>query len=162
MDAVDIDKLIEKVYPPSSGPLVLRRLAVDEGHVVGLEELSAAAHGNTPGVWEYANSRECARAISSLVVEIRRRLRQTDLDLDVEAVRKRGYRLVKRKPRRQVTRAETERWRNSIMTRYAALMAEQPDLSISAARDILDAKSRRKLHYWTLYKWVKQHERSAP
>lgn len=162
MDAQEVIELVDKVYPPSSGPLVLRRLAVDEEKVVGLEELAVAAHGNKPDVWEYANSRECARAISSLVVEIRRRLRQTDLDRDIEAVRGRGYRLVKRKPRRQVTRAETKRWRNNIMTRYAALVAEQPGLSLSAARDILDAKSRRKLHYWTLYKWVKSQERSAP
>ena len=158
---MDVDELVRTVYPPSSGPLVLRRLAVDADKVVGLEELAIAAHGDNPDVWDYANSRECARAISCLVVDIRRRLRQANLDLDVEAVRSRGYRLVTRKPRRQVTRAETVRWRDGIMARYAALMAEQPDLSISAARDILAAKSRRKLHYWTLYKWVKQAEQRS-
>ena len=162
---VDVDKLIETIYPPSTGQAVLTLLAQRAGKVVSLEDLAIAAYGNTPTTWQYASSVEWRMAAKERVCDLRRAFIEHGLSVDIEAVRCQGYKLVQRKPRRRLTRADMHKRSAAVLKRYDALLAEQPGLTVRQAHSILVSDMRHKPLYKTLKKWLRQrrvHERSAP
>ena len=162
---MDVDELVKKVYPPTTGEAVLAVLARNAGHAVSLEDLAIAAYGDTPEVWQYSHTDDWQWNAGSCIRKLRRRLCAVGLEVDIEAVRCQGYRLVERKARARPTRADMKQWQVSVLKRYDALLAEQPGLSTRQARDILAPTLRRRLPHGTLKNWLRKRkiaERSAP
>lgn len=160
MQPDDVDKLLRTIYPPTTGQIILRMLAENAGQVVGLEQLAVAVDGDTPAVWEYANTTTWQTAVSSLIVKLRRKMHKAGVQADIEAVPRQGYRLVERKARRPFERADRERWRETVLRRYDALMAEQPGLSVRQAQITLSKNARRAIPYSTLKKWLKEQRQA--
>ena len=153
---VDVDKLIETIYPPSTGEAVLRLLASRAGKVVSLEDLAIAAYGNTPTTWQYATTHDWQWNLAGRIRKLRKKLFTAGLDVDIEVVRCQGYKLVQRKPRRRLTRADMRKRSQAVLKRYDALMAEQPSLTIRQAHSILASDMRHKPPYNTLKNWLHQ------
>jgi len=164
MDTNALNQLLQRVYPPSMGEAILTLLATRAGQVVSLEEMAIAAYGDRPDVWEYSNLDSWAWNVGSCISKIRRRLYRLGERVDIEAVRGRGYKLVERKARRRLTRADMQKRKEAVLKQYDALMAEYPQLSIRQARDRLAPTLRHSLPHGTLKTWLRQRqpERSAP
>lgn len=162
---VDVDALVKTIYPPTTGQAVLTLLAQRAGKVVSLEDLAIAAYGNTPTTWQYATTHDWQWNLAGRIRKLRKKLFTAGLDVDIEAVRRQGYKLVQRKPRRRPTRADMHKRSAAILKRYDALLAEQPGLTVRQAHSILVSDMRHKPPYNTLKNWLYQrrvHERSAP
>ena len=156
MDAVDVDALVKTVYPPTTGEAILTLLARRVGQVVSLEDMAIAAYGDKPTTWQYASSQEWHMAAKERVCDLRRAFIEHGLNVDIEAVRRQGYKLVVRKPRRRPTRADMHKRSAAVLKRYDALLAEQPSLTIRQAHSILVSDMRHKPPYNTLKNWLYQ------
>lgn len=162
---MDVDALVKKVFPPTPGQAILTLLATHIGRVVSLEDMAIAAYGDTPAVWEYSNLNDWGWNASSCVRKLRRKLYRLGMNVDIEAVRGRGYKMVERKARPRPTRADMKKRQEAVLRQYDALMIKQPGLSIRQARDILAPTLRYKLPHGTLKNWLRKRktaERSAP
>ena len=162
---MDVDALIKTVYPPTTGEAILTLLARRVGQVVNLEDMAIAAFGDKPTTWQYASSVEWHMAAKERVCDLRRAFIEHGLNVDIEAVRRQGYKLVQRKPRRRPTRADMHKRSAAILKRYDALMAEQPGLTVRQAHSILASDMRHKPPYNTLKNWLYQRrvqDRSTP
>ena len=156
VDAQEIDTLVKTIYPPSTGEAILTLLASRAGKVVSLEDLAIAAYGNTPTTWQYASSQEWRMAAKERVCDLRRAFIEHGLNVDIEAVRCQGYKLVQRKPRPRLTRADMHKRSQSMLKRYDALLAEQPSLTVRQAHSILASDMRYKPPYNTFKNWLYQ------
>ena len=162
---MDVDALIKTVYPPTTGEAILTLLARRVGQVVNLEDMAIAAHGDKPTTWQYASSVEWQMAAKERVCDLRRAFVRHGLNVDIEAVRRQGYKLVVRKPRPRPTRADMHKRSQAMLRRYDALIAEQPGITMRQAHSILVSDMRHKPPYNTFKNWLRQRrlqERSAP
>ena len=153
---MDVDALIKTVYPPTTGEAILTLLARRVGQVVNLEDMAIAAFGDKPTTWQYASSVEWHMAAKERVCDLRRAFVRHGLNVDIEAVRRQGYKLVVRKPRPRPTRADMHKRSQAMLKRYDALLAEQPGLTVRQAHSILVSGMRHKPPYNTLKNWLYQ------
>lgn len=156
---MDVDELVKKVFPRTTGEAILELLARRVGEIVTLEDMAVAAFGDTPDVWSYASSGEWHNTARSHIGTMRKRLLGAGLDLDIETVIGAGYRMHQRPPRRRMTPAETAEWRGKVLAEYARLTAKSPDLSLNAICELISKKYRRKLYTATLGEWLGRRTR---
>lgn len=91
---MDLDSLVRQVFPPSRSEAIFILMLGRPGEVVSVEDMAVAAYGDSPGVWQYASSREWGDAARHHIGEIRERIQTARAPVHIENVFRRGYRLV--------------------------------------------------------------------
>ena len=157
---MDVDHIVTTVFPPTTGEAMLALLVRRVGQIVTLEDMAVAAYGDTPEVWQFGSTETWHRTARSHIGMLRKRLLATGLDLDIETVIGAGYRLVQRKPRRRMSRAELDAWREKCLAEHRRLTTETPDLTLTAACLLITKKYRRRLYWSTLADWLWTRPRS--